>query len=96
MKSRYKILLGVVIVCCALFSVGIGLSYYLMKQYTFLGIVFNDNPLAFLEAASRIALNRVSSTTTKSFKNINVDIDYALTDIYLPILPIPLLTWHHH
>jgi hypothetical protein len=79
MKSRYKILLGVVIVGCALFSVGIGLSYYLMKQYTFLGIVFNDNPLAFLEAASRIALNRVSSTPTKSFKNINVDIDYALT-----------------
>lgn len=79
MMRRYQILLGVVIIGCALFSVGIGVSYYLMRQYSFLGIVFDNNPLAVLEAASRIAMNRVISTPTKSFNIINVDKDYART-----------------
>ena len=67
MRRRNKILVGVLVMIGVVFSLGIGVSYYLMNQYPLLGDVFDNNPLAFLEAASRVALTQITTSPTKSF-----------------------------
>ena len=62
-----------------IFSVGVGIGYYVMSQYPLLGDAFNNNPLAALEAASRIAIAQVTSTPTKSFDIEEIDRDYNKT-----------------
>ena len=79
MRLRNKILLGVMIFVGVSLALGVGVSYYLMSHYAFLGAVFDNNPLAVLDAAGRIAMNQVRSTPTKSFNIENVDRDYNKT-----------------
>lgn len=79
MRLRNKIILSVIIAGIILFSIGIGVSFFLMSQYPIVGDIFENNPLAALEAASRIAVNRVTSTPTKSFNIEDVDKDYNKT-----------------
>jgi len=79
MKRSYKILLVGLIIGSMVFSIGIGVSYYVMSQYPFLGRVFDHNPIAFLDAASKIAINRVAPTPTKGFNIVDVDQGYNET-----------------
>lgn len=76
MKLPYKILLIGLIIGGTVFAIGIGVSYYVMSQYPLLGIVFDHNPIAFLDAASRIAINQVAPTPTKGFNIVDVDQGY--------------------
>jgi len=79
MRLRNKIILSVIITGIILFSIGIGVSFFLMSQYPTVGDIFENNPLAALETASRIAVNRVTSTPTKSFNIEDADKDYNKT-----------------
>lgn len=79
MRRRNKIILSIAVSMGVLFTIGIGVSYYLMSHYAFLGAVFDHNPLAVLEAAGRMAINQVTPTPTKSFNMENVDRDYNKT-----------------
>lgn len=79
MRRRNKIIVGVIIFVVVSLSIGAGVSYYLMSHYSFLGAVFNNNPLAVLEAASKIAINQVTSSPTKSFNMSDVNKDYHKT-----------------
>ncbi|KON29449.1 hypothetical protein AC480_03155 [miscellaneous Crenarchaeota group archaeon SMTZ1-55] len=67
MRRRNKILVSLMIAGGITIAIGVGVSYYVMSHYAFLGAVFDSNPLAVLEAAGRMAINRVVPTPTKSF-----------------------------
>ncbi len=79
MKLRNKILVSILVAVVVIFSVGIGIGYYLMSQYPLLGDAFDNNPLAVLEAASRVVITQVTSTPTKSFNIEEMDKDYNKT-----------------
>ena len=91
MGRRNKILVGVFISIGVLLSIGVGVGYYLMSQNAFLGAAFDKNPLAVLEAASRIALNQVTSTPTKQYDMATVDREYNKTTPF-PENPLMLET----
>ena len=91
MRRRNKILVCVLISIGVLLSVGVGVGYYLMSQNAFLGAAFDNNPLAVLEAASRIALNQVTSTPTKRYDMTTVDREYNKTTPF-PENPLELET----
>jgi len=79
MKLRNKILVSILVAVVVIFSVGIGIGYYLMSQYPLLGDAFDNNPLAVLEAASRVVITQVTSTPTKSFNIEEMNKDYNKT-----------------
>jgi hypothetical protein len=79
MGRRNKILVGVIISLGVMLSIGVGVGYHLMNQSAFLGAAFDNNPLAVLEAASRIAWNQVTSTPTKQYDLEMVDREYNKT-----------------
>ena len=89
MRRRNKLLVGVLISLGVLLSIGVGVGYYLMSQSAFLGTVFDNNPLAVLEAASRIALNQVASTPTKHYEREMADREYNQT-VPFPENPLEL------
>jgi hypothetical protein len=91
MRRRNKILVGVLISMGVLLSMGVGVGYYLMSQNAFLGAAFDNNPLAVLEAASRIVLNQVMSTPTKRYYMAIVDKEYNKTTPF-PENPLELKT----
>ena len=69
----------VIVAVGVIFSVGIGIGYYMMRQCPLLGDAFDNNPLAVLEAASRVAITQITSTLTKSFDIEEVDREYNKT-----------------
>ena len=79
LKFRNKILAGFLVAIGVIFSIGLGIGYYLMSQYPLLGDAFENNPLAVLEAASRVAITQVTSTPTKNFDIEDIDRDYDKT-----------------
>ncbi len=79
MRLRNKILVVILITVGVIFSVGIGIGYYVMSQYPLLRDAFDNNPLAVLEAVSKVAITQVTSTPTKSFDIEDIDKDYNVT-----------------
>ncbi|RLI48810.1 hypothetical protein DRO61_05975 [Candidatus Bathyarchaeota archaeon] len=79
MRFRNKILVSISVAVGVIFSVGIGIGYYMMSQYPLVGDAFDNNPLAVLEAASRVAITQMTSTPTKSFDIEEMDKDYNKT-----------------
>ena len=79
MRLRNKILVGVTVAVGIIFSISVGVSYYLMSQYPVLENAFDNNPFKFLSAASRAAINQVVSTPTKSFNIEDAERDYNKT-----------------
>lgn len=79
MRLRNKILVVILITVGVIFSVGIGIGYYVMSQYPLLRDAFDNNPLAVLEAVSKVAITQVTSTPTKNFDIEDIDKDYNVT-----------------
>jgi hypothetical protein len=79
MRWRNKILVSVMIAGGIALVIGVGVGYYVMSHYAVLGAVFDSNPLAVLEAAGRMAINRVVPTPTKSFNMSDVNKAYNHT-----------------
>ena len=79
MRLRNKILVVILITVGVIFSVGIGIGYYVMSQYPLLKDAFDNNPLAVLEAVSKVAITQVTSTPTKNFDIEDIDKDYNVT-----------------
>lgn len=79
MKLRNKILVSILVAVGVIFSIGVGIGYYLMSQYPLLGDAFDNNPLAVLEAASRVAITQVTSSSTKSFDIEEMEREYNKT-----------------
>jgi flagellar basal body-associated protein FliL len=79
MRLRNKILAVILITVGVIFSVGIGIGYYVMNQYPLLGEAFDNNPFAVLEAASRVAITQLTSTPTKVFDLDDIDRNYNKT-----------------
>ena len=79
LRLRNKILVVILITVGVIFSVGIGIGYYVMSQYPLLRDAFDNNPLAVLEAASKVAITQMTSTPTKNFDIEDIDKDYNVT-----------------
>ena len=79
MNRRNKILLTIIVSLGIISSISIGVSYHLMGQYPILENAFNNNPLYFLNAVSRVAINQVIPTPTKIFNIEEADRDYKKT-----------------
>ena len=79
MRRRNKILVSVLILGGIALAVGVGVSYYVMSRYAVLGAVFDSNPLAVLEAAGRMAINRVVPTPIKTFNMSDANKEYNHT-----------------
>ncbi len=79
LRLRNKILVVILITVGVIFSVGIGIGYYVMSQYPLLRDAFDNNPLAVLEAVSKVAITQVTSTPTKNFDIEDIDKDYNVT-----------------
>jgi hypothetical protein len=76
MRLRNKILVVILVAVGVICSVGIGIGYYVMRQYPLLGEVFDNNPFAVLQAASRVVTTQLTSTPTKVFDLEDIDREY--------------------
>ncbi len=79
MRRRNKILVSVLILGGIALAIGVGVSSYFLSYYAFLGAVFDSNPLAVLEAAGRMAINRVVPTPIKTFNMSDANKEYNHT-----------------